>query len=80
MAKPSAYRVKQAFSGSGDLNVGHFFAVNNLIQKYPPRKVLQFLIGFDFTSILVSLHVADRDTFYKAPPLVANFHVEQCGR
>jgi hypothetical protein len=43
-------------------------------------KALQFLIGFDFTSILVSLNVADRDTFYKAPPLVANFHVEQCGR
>ena len=30
-------------------------------------KGLQFLIGFDFTSILVSLNVADRDTFYKAP-------------
>ena len=38
------------------------------------------IIGFDFTSILASLNVADRDTFYKAPPLVANFHVEQCGR
>ena len=24
VAKPSAYRVKQAFSGSGDLNIGHF--------------------------------------------------------
>ena len=49
---------------------------------YDRPNYYDFMCKFLFLSCLYNSALvlqADRDTFYKGPPLVANFHVEPCG-